>query len=76
MHVRPHSDYCDFIYNTPDLEKYKDGKLDSSGSEYSDDVEGDTDLEFHVSDNTVDPDDADSDNDPNLNFRMKTLESI
>ena len=76
MHVRPHLDYCDFIYHSSDLDKYKDDKLDSTGSEYSDDCEGDTDLEDHVSDIVGDPDDARSDSGPNLNFCMKVLESI
>ena len=35
-----------------------------------------TGLKFHVSDISVDPDDARSDDGPNLNFRMKALESI
>ena len=70
MHVRPHLDYCDFIYHTPDLNKYKD----DTNSDDSD-LDDNDDNDYY---DNVDPDGPSSDTGPsvNLNFRMKALESI
>ena len=66
MHVRPHLDYCDFIYHIPEL------KPES----------GDSDSDVVVSTIADDSNDGNDDINENsnrkisLNFRMRTLESI
>ena len=64
MHVRPHLDYCDFIYHIPDLNKYKD--IEESNDE-TDSFNEDHANDHHDRNETLTE---------NLNFRMKSLESI
>ena len=64
MHVRPHLDYCDFIYHTPDLNKYKDDNEsdDSHFDDYTDDND-DNDYDDYYDDN-ADPNSASNDDGP------------
>ena len=77
MHVRPHLDYCDFIYNSPFIKLKKDNSSD--GSDLDDDTDDNDDVIDHeiVTEN-VHPDDARNHRNPsqNLNSQMKALESI
>ena len=89
MRVRPHLDYCDFIYHIPKLIKRKcdsDAESDVSldGSEDDDDNHSvvDVDHDDHGNDDAdaVSDDDVDTEAGSHptldLNFRMRALESV
>ena len=66
MHVRPHLDYCDFIYHIPELKPDSD---DSDSEVDSSTIACDSNDETeYINENT--------NRKISLNFRMRTLESI
>ena len=71
MHVRPHLDYCDFIYHIPSLIKKisdkSDDELENEIEEQIVNVESDGINDTVGSSDTVET---------KLNFRMKSLESV
>ena len=67
MHVRPHLDYCDFIYHIPELQSNQN-------------VENELDDQTEVNECTVQKTGSFLDQNEvkkiKLNFRMHTLESV
>ena len=70
MHVRPHLDYCDFIYHIPELLNKKNTYRDSHETEDDEsNVEDDVVEVFNdIAENSVKP--------MKMNYRMKELESV